>query len=71
MPTADRAPLDDPTVEASTTAALAAPMPQRIKPVPYFRVTVPDPFDNRRPLNLPAPAEDDNPRTGTVHPPKP
>jgi hypothetical protein len=69
-PTADRAPLDDPTLEASADAALAAPMPQRTKAVPYFRVTLPDPFDNRRPLSLPAPA-DDGPRTGTVHPPKP
>ena len=71
QPTADRASLDDPTVDASTVAALAAAMPQRTKPVPYVRVTLPDPFDNRRPLTLTAPAEDDRPRTGTVHPPEP
>ncbi len=46
-------------------------MPQRTKAAPYVRITLPDPFDNRRPLVLQAPAEDDRPRTGTVHPPKP
>ena len=46
-------------------------MPQRTNPAPYFRVTLPDPFDNRRPLILATPAENDWPRTGTVHPPKP
>jgi hypothetical protein len=71
QPTLDRAPLDDPTVDASTDAALAATMPQRTNPAPYVRVILPDPFDNRRPLSLPLPAEDDRPRTGTVHPPKP
>jgi hypothetical protein len=70
-PTADRAPLDDPTLEASAEAALAAPLPRRAKAVPYFRVTLPDPFENRQPLGLPAPADDENPRTGTIHPPKP
>jgi hypothetical protein len=69
-PTADRAPLDDPTFEASTEAALAAPMPQRTKAVPYIRVRLPDPFDNRRPISFPVPADDGEPRTGTVHPPK-
>ena len=71
QPTADRAPLDDPTADASAEAAVAAPMPQRTAPVPYSRTTLPDPYDNRRPLSLPVPTEDDNPRTGTVHPPKP
>jgi hypothetical protein len=70
-PMADRAPLDDPTLEASADAALAAPMPQRTKVVPYFRVTLPDPYDNRRPLSLPVPTDDGGPRTGTIHPPKP
>jgi hypothetical protein len=70
-PSADRAPLDDPTLEASSDAALAAPMPQRTKTVPYFRVTLPDPYDNRRPINFPMPPDDGDPRTGTIHPPKP
>ena len=71
QPTADRASLDDPTGDASAEAALAAAMPKRTMPVPYSRLTLPDPFDNRRPLGVPPPAEDDRPRTGTVHPPKP
>jgi hypothetical protein len=70
-PTADRAPLDDPTLEASADAALAAPLPRRAQGVPNFRVTLPDPYDNRRPLSLPAPADEGEPLTGTVHPPKP
>ena len=70
-PTPDRASLDDPTGDASAAAALAASMPQRTNPVPYFRVTLPDPFADRRPLRLPVPAEDAGPRTGTVHPPTP
>jgi hypothetical protein len=71
QPTPDRASLDSPTADDSAAAALSAPMPQRTRPVAYSRLTLPDPFDNRRPLNIPVPAEDDNPRTGTVHPPKP
>ena len=71
QPTPDRASLDDPTADACAEAALAAAMPQRTKPAPYVRITTPDPFDNRRPLILATPAEDDRPRTGTVHPPKP
>ena len=62
QPTADRAPLDDPTVEASASAATAATMPQRTNPVPYFRVTLPDPFANRQPLRLPLPPDDAGPR---------
>ena len=71
QPTPDRASLDSPTADMSAEAALAATMPQRTKPAPYVRITTPDPFDNRRPLILAAPAEDDRPRTGTVHPPQP
>ncbi len=71
QPTADRASLDDPTLEASADAARAASMPQRTQPVPYFRVMLPDPFDYRRPFSLPMPADDGDPRTGTIHPPQP
>jgi hypothetical protein len=71
LPTADRAPLDDPTVDASAAAALAAAMPQRTNPIAYFRLTLPDPFANRQSLLLPVPPDDGIPRTGTVHPPKP
>jgi hypothetical protein len=47
-PVPDRAPVDDATVEASTAAALAAPLPQRTAPAPYARVAVPDPYEGRR-----------------------
>jgi hypothetical protein len=56
--TPDRAPLDDPTAEASLAAALAAPLPQRTAPAPFLRLGVPDPFENRRTVRLPAPAEE-------------
>ncbi len=71
QPTQDRASLDDPTGDASAAAATAAAMPQRTNPVPYVRVTLPDPFANRQPLRLPVPPDDAGPRTGTVHPPTP
>jgi hypothetical protein len=56
--TPDRAPVDDPTAEASLAAALAAPLPQRTTPAPFLRLGVPDPFENRRTVRLPAPAEE-------------
>ena len=56
--TPDRAPLDDPTTEASLAAALAAPLPQRTTPAPFLRLGVPDPFENRRTVRLPAPVEE-------------
>ncbi len=66
----DRAPLDDPTLEASAEAATSAAMPQRAKAVPYFRVTTPDPYDNRQPLTLPVPPDDFGPSVITIHPPQ-
>jgi hypothetical protein len=56
--TPDRAPLDDPAAEASLAAALAAPLPQRTTPAPFLRLDVPDPFENRRTVRLPAPLEE-------------
>jgi hypothetical protein len=56
--TPDRVPLDDPTAEASLAAALAAPLPQRTTPAPFLRLGVPDPFENRRTVRLPAPVEE-------------
>jgi hypothetical protein len=57
-PAPAEAPAGDPTDAASAAAVLAAPMPQHNHPVPYYRVTLPDPFPERKPLLLPAPAED-------------
>jgi hypothetical protein len=48
----DRAPLEDPTAEVSTNAALSAILPQRTRPVPFQRLTIPDPFENRRPVQM-------------------
>jgi hypothetical protein len=47
-PVADRAPLDDPTTDASAEAALAAPIPSRTTKAPFLKLTLPDPYDHRR-----------------------
>lgn len=47
-PVSDRASLDDPTLEASTAAALAAPIPMRSSKAPFLKQTLPDPYDHRR-----------------------
>jgi hypothetical protein len=43
----DRAPLDDPTAEASLTLGLAAQPPSRTTPAPFLRLNLPEPFENR------------------------
>jgi len=48
----DRASLEDPTAEVSANAALSAILPQRTRPVPFQRLTIPDPFENRRPVQV-------------------
>jgi hypothetical protein len=48
----DRASLEDPTTEVSANAALSAALPQRTRPVPFLRLTIPDPFANRRPVQM-------------------
>jgi hypothetical protein len=68
----DRAPLDDPTAEASQAAALAAAMPQRTTPAPFLKLTLPDPFENRQVVRLPAlPPEVPTPVAAAPRPPKP
>lgn len=47
-PAPDRASLDDPTWEASTAAALAAPIPARAVKAPFLKLTLPDPYGRRR-----------------------
>jgi hypothetical protein len=67
VPLPDRASLDDPTVEASFEAALRAAAPQRNRPVPFQKVVLPDPFENRRAVNPPqVPPEDGVPGTGAA-----
>jgi len=61
-PVTDRASLEDPTTEASAAAATAATVPQRTNPVPFQRLSVPDPFENRGTIQLKeTPAEDTTP----------
>ncbi len=69
-PVSDRAPLDDATLEFSTEAALSAALPKRTAPAPYQRLTMPDPYENRRPLSLPLPPEAEAPVVGAPSPPK-
>ena len=47
-PKADRASLDDTTLEASQTAALKPFTPRRTVPVPFVPLNLPDPFENLR-----------------------
>ena len=56
QPVPDRASLDDPTADASTAAALAAPLPMRTTPAPFLKLSLPDPYDHRR-GEVPSPAE--------------
>jgi hypothetical protein len=71
LPVPDRASLDDPTGDASTEAALAATLPQRVTPAPFLRLTVPDPYEFRRPLVLAGQPEAAVPHTSTPQTPKP
>ena len=48
QPVSDRASLDDPTDDASTAAALSAPIPARTTKAPFLKLTLPDPYDHRR-----------------------
>jgi hypothetical protein len=70
-PVSDRASLEDPTGDASTAAALAATLPRRVIPAPFLRLSLPEPFEFRRPLTLAVPAEATDPRTSTPQTPKP
>jgi hypothetical protein len=70
-PTRDAVTLEDATGPASTASALAAPLPDRARPAPYQRLTLPDPYENRRPLTLTPPAESSTPQAGTPQVAKP
>jgi hypothetical protein len=62
-PVSDRASLEDATQAATTRAVLTAVMPDRTKPVPYEKLSVPEPYENRRPLLVPLPGEEETPET--------
>jgi hypothetical protein len=61
-PVPDRVSLDDATMDVSTAAVLQAPLPRRETPVPFVRLSVPDPFEHRQPLTIPVPEEATTPQ---------
>lgn len=66
----ERASLEDPTLEISTAAALAAPIPVRAAKAPFLKLTIPDPYDGRR-NQLPSLAESHDFPLGTpARPPR-
>jgi hypothetical protein len=69
-PISDRASLDDPTVEASSAAALAASIPRRITKAPFLKLTLPDPYDRRRDETIATPAEQTEPPLASPQTPR-
>jgi hypothetical protein len=64
QPKSDRAPLTDPTADASTDAALSGTIPVRDNPAPFLRINLPDPFENRQTIRVRNPLpEDPTPQT--------
>lgn len=53
----DRASLEDPTADASAEAARVASIPPRTTPAPFLKLRLPDPYERRRTIKLPSPAE--------------
>jgi hypothetical protein len=62
-PLSDRALFDDVTTDASNAAALSGTMPTRTTPAPFLKLTVPDPFENRKPVAPPVTQSEDVPNT--------
>jgi hypothetical protein len=48
----DRVSLDDATMDASTKAVLTAPQRRRATPIPFVRVSVPEPYEHRQAMPL-------------------
>jgi hypothetical protein len=69
QPVSDRASLEDPTADVSTAAALAARMPTGKGKAPFQKLTLPDPYDHRRPARISIPPESDQPVTATPRTP--
>jgi len=64
QPKSDRAPLTDPTTDASTDAALSGTIPVRDNPAPFLRINIPDPFENRQTIKVRNPLpEEPTPQT--------
>jgi len=62
-PSSDRAPVEDVTGEASSAAVVSGAPPARTKPVPFLKLTLPDPFENRRPVAPPVTPSEEVPNT--------
>ena len=58
-PVPDRASLADPTMEASTAAAVANAIPVRISPAPFVRLNLPDPFEHHHAVRVRTPPAED------------
>jgi hypothetical protein len=69
-PVPDRASLDDPTAEASVEAALTATIPPRTAKAPFLKMTLPDPYDHRRPETMTGLPETEQPAAGTPRIPR-
>jgi hypothetical protein len=69
QPVPDRASLEDPTADYSAAAAVAAKMPTRKAKAPFQKLTLPDPYDHRRPARTSIPPESDQPMTATPRTP--
>jgi hypothetical protein len=64
-PLSARVSLDDPTQDASTAVVLSANLPARSRPVPFVRLTRPEPYENKIPLTLLVPEDRATPQTAT------
>ena len=65
-PLPDRGALADPTLPASRSAVLSAALPERSRPAPFVRLTLPDPFEHRDAVRLRSPVgEEQVPNTIT------
>ena len=59
QPAQDKASLDDPTLDASIAMALALSPPLRVNTVPFLRMVLPNPFENRDVIRLRKELEED------------
>jgi hypothetical protein len=59
QPQPDRASFDDPTNAAAAAAALVETPPPRTAPAPFLRLSLPEPFENRRTVRTATPLPDE------------
>lgn len=71
QPVPDRAPLDDATRALSFEAVIAATIPERQTPAPFVAQTIPDPFVNRKVVQVAMPGEESGQPVSVAKPAKP